>query len=73
VEQLRLEDIPFRADAGGVVCQESITFARALPDSTLVARLVGIDASGDARVLGEYTFHHTRAQTDAGPADRDLP
>ena len=60
VEQLRLRDIPARAAAGGVLYQESITFAKELPTTTMIARLVGFDDAGETRLLGEYTFNHTR-------------
>ncbi len=61
VEQLRLPDIPVDANAGSVVYQESITFARTMPTSTMIARLVAPDESGRERLLGEYTFNHTRS------------
>jgi anti-sigma factor RsiW len=69
VEQLRLRDIPARAAAGGVIYQESITFAKELPTTTLVARLVGFDASGETRLLGEYTFNHTRTLPPLGAVE----
>jgi hypothetical protein len=28
--------------------------------ATMIARLVAVDDEGDERLLGEYTFHHTR-------------
>jgi hypothetical protein len=65
VEQVRMTDIPVRSDAGSVVCQQSITFAKASPSNTLVARLLAVDTEGAERVLGEYAFHHTR--TIPGP------
>jgi len=64
-EQVRLPDIPVDASAGLVVYQESITFAKALPTTTLIARLVSVDESGTERPLGEYTFNHTRSMPDA--------
>lgn len=66
VEQLRLRDIPAGAAVGGVIYQESITFARELPTTKLIARLVGFDASGETRLLGEYTFNHTRTLPPRG-------
>jgi len=60
VEFLRMADIPVRADAGSVICQKSITFAKASPSNTLIARLVAVDPEGAERLLGEYAFHHTR-------------
>lgn len=65
VEQLRLPDIPVRPDASAVIYQESITFAKAMPTSKMIARLVTFDESGAERLLGEYTFNHTR--TIPGP------
>jgi hypothetical protein len=52
VEQVRLPDIAL---------QESITFAKAAPTHTMIARLVAFDDAGGERVVGEYTFHHTRS------------
>ncbi len=59
-EQLRLPDIPVRSGAGSVIYQESISFAKAMPTSVMVARLVAVDEAGE-RPLGEYTFNHTRS------------
>lgn len=70
VERQRMSDIPVRAGVGNVICQQSITWAKASPTVSLVARLLAIDADGGARVLGEYTFHHTR--TIPGPPGWDL-
>ena len=70
VERQRMADIPVRADAGTVICQQSITWAKASPTASMVARLLAVDADGAERVLGEYTFHHTR--TIAGPPDWDM-
>ena len=66
VELLRMADIPARGDAGTVICQQSITFAKASPSSTMIARLLAVDTEGAERLVGEYTFHHTR--TIPGPA-----
>jgi hypothetical protein len=71
VEHQRMADIPIRADAGSVICQQSITWAKASPSATMVARLLGVDEKGDERLLGEYTFHHTR--TIPGPPGLELP
>ena len=65
VEHQRMTDIPTRADAGSVICQQSIAWAKASPTATMIARLLAVDDAGDERVLGEYTFHHTR--TIPGP------
>jgi hypothetical protein len=66
VEQLRLPDIPVVPGAGSVAYQESITWAKAMPTSTLIARLVTFDEAGGERLLGEYTFHHTRSLPGPG-------
>jgi Putative zinc-finger len=67
VEFLRMADIPVRGEAGTVICQQSITFAKASPSNTLIARLVAVDTEGAERLLGEYAFHHTR--TIPGPGE----
>lgn len=65
VERLRLPDIPFDSQAARVSVQQSITYAKAAPSETLIARLVTFDDTGAERLLGEYTFNHTR--TIPGP------
>jgi hypothetical protein len=65
VEHQRMTDIPVRADAGSVICQQSITWAKASPSASMVARVLAVDDRGAERLLGEYTFHHTR--TIPGP------
>ena len=65
-EQLRLEDIPIDAGASAVVFQESMTFAKTLPTTQMIARLVAFDATGAERLLGEYTFNHTRSLPGPG-------
>jgi hypothetical protein len=71
IERQRLEDIPRYNDIGTVVCQQSIGWAKAGPTATMVARLVAVDDQGDERLLGEYTFNHTR--TIPGPPGWELP
>jgi hypothetical protein len=71
VERIRMADIPIRPDAGSVICQQSITWAKAGPTSTMTARLLAVDDAGDERLLGEYTFHHTR--TIPGPPGWEMP
>ena len=71
VEQQRMIDIPVRKDAGSVVCQQAITWAKAAPSGSMTARLLAVDDRGDERLLGEYTFHHTR--TIPGPPGWELP
>ena len=66
VEQGRMPDIPVQPAAGNVVYQESITWAKAMPSSTMIARLVAFDESGGERLLGEYTFNHTRSLPGPG-------
>jgi len=61
VEQLRLTDIPVHAGASSVIYQESITFAKAMPTSTMIARLVSFDEAGGEHLLSEYMFNHTRS------------
>lgn len=60
VEFLRMPDIPVRADAGDVICQQSITMAKAAQSGSMIARLVSVDRDDGERILGEYAFHHTR-------------
>lgn len=71
VEHQRMADIPVRPDAGGVVCQQSITWAKASPSATMIARLVEVGEDGGERLLGEYAFHHTR--TIPGPPGWESP
>ena len=66
VEQMRLADIPVHSGVGEVVYQESMTFAKAAPSMTMIARLVGFDEAGVERPLGEYTFNHTRSLPGPG-------
>jgi hypothetical protein len=66
VEQVRLQDIPVRAGSGTVAWQASSTFMKAAPSMTLIARLVAFDDTGTERLLGEYTFHHTRSLPGPG-------
>ena len=65
IERQRMTDIPVRTDAGRVIFQESIVFAKTSPSTTMVARLLAIGSDGGQRLLGEYTFQHTR--TIPGP------
>lgn len=65
-EQFRLVDIPFDTDSNSVLWQQSITFAKAAPTSTMVARLINVDETDAENLLGEYTFNHRR--TLPGPA-----
>ena len=65
-EQFRLVDIPFDTESGHVLWQQSITFAKAAPTSTMVARLIDVRESGEETLLGEYTFNHTRTLPGPG-------
>jgi hypothetical protein len=66
VEQERLQDIPVNPSAGSILLQESITFAKAAPTFTMIARLVAIDEGGGETLLGDYTFNHTRSLPGPG-------
>ncbi len=66
VERLRLPDIPVNPGAVSVAYQESITFAKAAPSGKAIMRLVAFDEAGGERLLGEYTFNHTRSLPGPG-------
>ena len=66
VERLRLPDIPFDPAGGSVAFQQPITYAKAAPSETMIARLVSLDDVGGERLLGEYTFNHTRTLPGPG-------
>jgi hypothetical protein len=67
IERHRLADIPFRPEASSVTFQQSITYAKAAPSETMIARLVAFDEEvGGERLLGEYSFHHTRTLPGPG-------
>lgn len=66
VEQLRLPDIPFSAGADEVIWQVPSPWLKSAPDMTLRVHLVAVDEAGVDRMLGEYTFNHTRSLP--GPA-----
>ncbi|MBV6432258.1 MAG: hypothetical protein IANPNBLG_02394 [Bryobacteraceae bacterium] len=65
VERLRMSDIPFRPEAGSVVYQESITYAKAAPGNEMIMRLLALDEAGE-HPLAEYVFHHTRSLPGPG-------
>lgn len=65
VERRRMSDVPVSADAGRVILQQSAVFAKESPSTTMVIRMLDVGPGGDERVLGEYTFQHTR--TIPGP------
>lgn len=66
VERIRLPDVPFSQGASSVVFQQPIGYAKAAASETMIARLVIPDDSGVERLLGEYTFHHTRTLPGSG-------
>ena len=66
VEQSRMSDIPVNSRAGSVAYQESINFMKAAPTLKMIARLVAFDEAGGERLLGEYTFNHTRSLPGPG-------
>jgi hypothetical protein len=66
IEQIRLTDIPFNSAAGSVAFQQPMTWAKAAPSETLIARLIALDDSGREHLLGEYTFNHTRTLPGPG-------
>jgi anti-sigma factor RsiW len=66
IERRRLVDVPFRANASSVVLQESMDFAKAAPDNTLILRLLAVEDDGRERLVGEYAFHHTRSLPGPG-------
>lgn len=66
IELLRFPDIPLHPEANRIAFQESITFARAAPAYKAIVRLVAFDEAGAERLLGEYTFNHTRSLPGPG-------
>ncbi|MEI9979893.1 MAG: hypothetical protein WDN23_13030 [Edaphobacter sp.] len=65
-EQHRLTDIPFHSQMEDIAFQQPITYAKAAPSETMIARLVAFDDAGAERLLGEYTFNHTRTLPGPG-------
>ena len=65
-ERLRLADIPFSPESPGVAFQQSITYAKAAPSETMIARLIAFDQTGGESLLGEFTFNHTRTLPGPG-------
>jgi len=59
IERMRMTDIPFRPGEGTLLLHESITRAKAAPSEVMIARILAVDDSGE-RLVGEYTFNHTR-------------
>ena len=48
-ERQRMTDIPIGAGTGRVICQQSITFAKASPSDTMIARLVAVALASSPR------------------------
>ena len=65
-ERFRMLDIPVNPSAGDVVMQESITIAKSAPTSKMIIRMLKVDEAGDEKLLGEYTFNHTRSLPGPG-------
>jgi hypothetical protein len=65
VERQRMADIFVRRDGGRVILHESAVWAKLSPSTTMVAHLLAVENDGAERLLGEYTFQHTR--TIPGP------
>jgi hypothetical protein len=66
VEKARMVDIPVRSDATSITLQEDIAVVKAAPTHRMIARLVAVDPTGSERLLGEYTFDHTRSLPGPG-------
>ena len=65
-EKARLVDIPVQSGASGIAFQEDIALVKAAPTHKMIARLVAVDPAGSERLLGEYTFNHTRSLPGPG-------
>lgn len=57
--EIRLEDVPFDAASGKVIIAPNVAHLRSLPAHREVVRLVAVEPGGE-RVIGEYTFNHSR-------------
>jgi hypothetical protein len=66
IEQFRLPDIPVPPGGASVILHESSTIMKEAPSSTMIARLIAHDETGSERLLGEYTFNHTRTMPGPG-------
>lgn len=60
-ELMRQQDIPFHPGRTEVILHESITLMKTAPTMKLVARLVVLDEANNERLVGEYTFNHSRS------------
>jgi hypothetical protein len=66
IERLRLQDIPVHSRTGSVIYQESITHAKAMPTGKMIIRMIAFDETAGERLVGEYTFNHTRSLPGPG-------
>jgi hypothetical protein len=66
IEEFRLPDIPVHPGGESVILHESCTIMKTAPSSTIIARLITYDDAGSERLLGEYTFNHTRTMPGPG-------
>jgi hypothetical protein len=66
IEEFRLPDIPVHPGGASVILHESSTIMKEAPTSTMIARLIAHDETGSERLLGEYTFNHTRTMPGPG-------
>ena len=66
IEEFRLPDIPVHPGGASVILHESSTIMKEAPTSTMIARLIAHDEAGSERLLGEYTFNHTRTMPGPG-------
>lgn len=66
IEEFRLPDIPVHPGGASVILHESCAIMKEAPSSTMIARLIAHDEAGGERLLGEYTFNHTRTMPGPG-------
>lgn len=66
VVKARMVDIPVHSEAASIAFQEDIALLKAAPTHKMIARLVAVDPAGSERLLGEYTFNHTRSLPGPG-------
>ena len=62
---LEVSNYGYVLETGRVILHESAVFGKTSPSMTMVVRLLAVGADGVERLLGEYTFQHTR--TIPGP------
>jgi hypothetical protein len=56
----RVLDVPLSASSGEVIVAQAMPAMRAMASSTMRMRLLACEGAGD-RLVGEYTFAHTRS------------